>query len=42
VVGEALAIQTQTPGFAVQVYVAQHIDSSQPYGSSTPLPARGW
>jgi hypothetical protein len=42
VVGKALAIQTPTPGFAVQIYVAQHIDLSQPYGSSTALLARGW
>jgi eukaryotic-like serine/threonine-protein kinase len=40
--GKAIAIQTPTPGFAVQIYVAQHIDLSLPYGSSTPLAARGW
>jgi eukaryotic-like serine/threonine-protein kinase len=39
---KALAIQTPTPGFAVQIYVAQHIDTSPPFGSSTPLGARGW
>ncbi|HWD11584.1 MAG TPA: protein kinase [Solirubrobacteraceae bacterium] len=42
VIGKALAIQTPTPGFAVQIYAAQHIDLSLPYGSSTPLTARGW
>jgi serine/threonine-protein kinase len=38
----ALQIQTPTPGFAVQVYVADHIDLSLPYGDATPLAARGW
>jgi serine/threonine-protein kinase len=38
----ALAIQTPTPGFSVQVYVANHIDLTLPYGSSTPLSQRGW
>ena len=38
---KALEIQTPTPGFAVQVYVADQI-ASLPYGSSTPLRARGW
>jgi hypothetical protein len=42
VIGKALAIQTPTPGFAVQIYAAQRIDLSLPYGSSTPLGARGW
>jgi hypothetical protein len=42
VIGKALSVETPTPGFAVQVYVAQHIDLSPPYGSSTPLSARGW
>ena len=42
VVGRALEIQTPTPGFAVQVYVANHIELSLPYGNSTPLAARGW
>jgi tRNA A-37 threonylcarbamoyl transferase component Bud32 len=39
---KALAIQTPTPGFAVQIYVARRIDLSPPFGSSTPLGARGW
>ena len=38
----AIAIQTPTPGFAAQVYVADHIDLSLPYGSSQSLSARGW
>jgi eukaryotic-like serine/threonine-protein kinase len=38
----ALAVQTPTPGFAAQVYVADRIDLSQPYGSATPLSQRGW
>jgi len=38
----AIAIQTPTPGFAVQIYVADHINLELPYGSSTPLAARGW
>ena len=42
VIGKALALQTPTPGFAVQIYAGQHIDLSLPYGSSTPLTARGW
>jgi serine/threonine-protein kinase len=42
VLGKAIEIQTPTPGFAVQVYVADHIDLSQPYGSSKPLASRGW
>ncbi len=42
VLAKALEIQTPTPGFAVQVYVADHIDLELPYGSSTPLAARGW
>jgi len=42
VVGKAIEIQTPTPGFAVQVYVANQIQLSLPYGNSTPLIARGW
>jgi serine/threonine-protein kinase len=38
----ALAIQTPTPGFAVQIYTADQIDLSLPYGNTTPLSARGW
>ena len=39
---KALEIQTPTPGFAAQIYVADHIDLELPYGDSTPLAARGW
>lgn len=38
----AVAVQTSTPGFALQVYVADHIDEGLPYGTSTSLRARGW
>jgi len=41
-IARALEIQTPTPGFAVQVYTADHINLSLPYGNSTPLSARGW
>jgi eukaryotic-like serine/threonine-protein kinase len=37
-----IEIQTPTPGFAVQIYVANHILLSLPYGDPTPLAARGW
>jgi eukaryotic-like serine/threonine-protein kinase len=40
--GKAIEIQTPTPGFAVQIYVADHIDLELPYGDSTPLAGRGW
>ncbi len=39
---KAIEIQTPTPGFAVQIYVASQINLSLPYGDSTPLTARGW
>src|SRR5271168_2745855 len=42
VAGKAIEIQTPTPGFAAQIYVANHIDLSLPYGSTTPLSGRGW
>jgi serine/threonine-protein kinase len=42
VAGKAIAIQTPTPGFAVQLYVSDHINLSFPFGSSSPLAARGW
>jgi tRNA A-37 threonylcarbamoyl transferase component Bud32 len=42
VAGRALEIDTPTPGFAAQVYVASQIDLSKPYGDSTPLAQRGW
>jgi serine/threonine-protein kinase len=38
----ALAIQTSTPGFAVQIYAADQVDTALSYGSSTSLAARGW
>ena len=41
VLAKAIEIQTPTPGFAVQVYVADHIKLAVPYGNSTPLSARG-
>jgi len=42
VAGRAIEIQTSTPGFDVQVYAADKINLSYPYGDSTPLSARGW
>jgi tRNA A-37 threonylcarbamoyl transferase component Bud32 len=42
VVGRAIEIQTSTAGFAVQIYAADQIQLSLPYGNSTPLTARGW
>jgi serine/threonine-protein kinase len=42
VVGKAIEIQTPTPGFAVQIYVANQSPPSLPYGDSTTLAARGW
>jgi hypothetical protein len=42
VLAKALEIQTATPGYAVQIYAADHIELELPYGSSTPLSARGW
>jgi serine/threonine-protein kinase len=42
VLAKAVEIQTPTPGFAVQIYVANHIELELPYGNSTPLSARGW
>jgi eukaryotic-like serine/threonine-protein kinase len=42
VLAKAIEIQTPTPGFAVQIYVADHIELGLPYGNSTPLTARGW
>jgi len=42
VLARAIAIQTPTPGFAVQIYVADSIEESLPYGSSAPLTDRGW
>jgi eukaryotic-like serine/threonine-protein kinase len=37
-----IELLTPTPGFGVQIYAANHIDLSLPYGDSTPLSARGW
>jgi eukaryotic-like serine/threonine-protein kinase len=42
VIGKAIEIQTPTPGFAVQIYEANHVELALPYGDSTPLSARGW
>ena len=42
VLAKALEVQTSTPGFSAQVYVADHINLELPYGSPTPLGARGW
>jgi len=42
VAGRAIEVQTPTPGFGVQIYVAEHLALSQPYGDPTPLTARGW
>ena len=42
VAARAMEIQTPTPGFAVEVYTADHIDLSEPFGSNAPLTARGW
>mgnify|MGYP001269081089 CR=1 FL=1 len=38
----ALEVQTSTPGFAVQVYVADTVNLELPEGNSTPLAERGW
>ena len=38
----AVEVQTPTPGFPMQVYVADHINLNYPYGSSVPLSERGW
>ena len=42
VVAKTIEIQTPTPGFAVQIYAANRINLSLPYGNSTPLNERGW
>jgi hypothetical protein len=42
VTARAIEIQTSTPGYAVQIYGADQINSSLPYGNSTPLAGRGW
>jgi serine/threonine-protein kinase len=38
----ALEVLTPTPGFPMQVYVANHINLGYPYGSSASLGERGW
>ncbi len=42
VLGKAIEIQTPTPGFAAQIYTADHINLELPYGNQTPLAQRGW
>jgi eukaryotic-like serine/threonine-protein kinase len=42
VVARQIELQTPTPGFGVQIYAANHFDSSLPYGDPTTLSARGW
>jgi hypothetical protein len=42
VIARQIELLTPTPGFGVQIYAANHIDLALPYGSSTPLSARGW
>jgi eukaryotic-like serine/threonine-protein kinase len=42
VLAKAIEIQTPSPGFAVQVYVADRPPPELPYGDSAPLAARGW
>jgi eukaryotic-like serine/threonine-protein kinase len=42
VAARGIEIQTPTPGFSVQIYVANRIDLSFAYGNSTPLTDRGW
>jgi hypothetical protein len=42
VLAKAIEIQTPTPGFSVQIYVADQIELRLPYGNSTPLSGRGW
>jgi serine/threonine protein kinase len=42
VIGRGLEVQTPTPGFAAQVYVADQVGLSLPYGDPESLLARGW
>jgi eukaryotic-like serine/threonine-protein kinase len=42
VLARALEIRTPTAGFSAQVYVANTIDLTLPYGDPTPLAQRGW
>jgi serine/threonine-protein kinase len=41
VIGRGIEIQTPTPGFAVQIYVADKIETL-PFGDSASLASRGW
>jgi eukaryotic-like serine/threonine-protein kinase len=42
VLAKAIEVQTGTPGFGAQVYVANRIDLGLPFGDSAPLAKRGW
>ncbi len=42
VLARAIELQTNTPGFAVQIFAANQIQLSLPYGDPVPLTARGW
>jgi hypothetical protein len=42
VAARQIELQTPTPGFAAQIYAANHIDLNYPYGDATPLTTRGW
>jgi serine/threonine protein kinase len=42
VAARQIELQTPTPGFTAQIYVANHIQLGLPYGDSTPLTSRGW
>jgi len=42
VLAKALEIQTPTPGFAVRIYAADHVEPELSYGESTSLGERGW
>jgi serine/threonine protein kinase len=42
VAARAIEIQTSTPGFDVQIYGAEQLKLSYPYGNSTSLAERGW
>jgi serine/threonine-protein kinase len=42
VLARAVELQTDTPGFAVQIYAADRVNLGLPYGNPTPLTARGW
>jgi hypothetical protein len=42
ILAKAIEIQTPTPGFGVQLYGANTVRTSVPYGDSTTLAERGW